>query len=170
MNHKKALSNSISHQKKHIDMLSKTAQKWLDRINEIQQEIRELYLELEKKLGGETEALSPKNLDAAIDRMKKETRIKTMVVGRKRGDPCKECGSTGTRHFKTCSQVKKPPKLLYTVPPLTADQYDELRDAMFEKDFQSMPYALTHKMSPKEVNLAVQTTSYADYLNKRKTV
>lgn len=162
MSHKKALFNSTIKN----NMLSKTAQKWLDRINEIQDTTQKLHAELEVILGGEQEALSPKNLDAAVDRMKKETRM----VPRKRGDPCKECGSTGTRHFKTCSQVKKPPKLLYTVNLLTADQYDELRDAIFEKDFQSIRFAMTHKMSPKEVNMAVQTTSYADYLNKRKAV
>ncbi len=51
--------------------------------------------------------------------------------------------------------------------PLTGDEYDEVRDAMHDRDFSSAEYALSHKLPPREVNAAVRSTDYDDYLDNR---
>lgn len=95
---------------------------------------------------------------------------------------CDECGTTGTRHFKTCSKwVRSKNGTLETIPsfssessasasskdPLTAEEYANLRSAMHDKEFQSARYALTHKLRPTEVNAAVVSKSYANYLDNQ---
>lgn len=53
------------------------------------------------------------------------------------------------------------------IPPLSEEQYDALREAMQDKEFMSARYALVNKVSPREVNHAVRSTSYNDYLDQR---
>lgn len=47
------------------------------------------------------------------------------------------------------------------------DQYKVLRGAMHDRDFSSAQYALSHKIPPKEVNAAVRSKNYDDYLENR---
>ena len=105
-------------------------------------------------------------------------------------EPCSECGSL-RRHFKTCSKNGKettpsfqngggpaiasersaPPPVSYTPltkDPLTAEQYGELRQNMLDREFQSARYALTRKLSPREINLAVRSANYQNYLETRE--
>lgn len=51
--------------------------------------------------------------------------------------------------------------------PLTAEQYADLRSAMHDKEFQSASYSLTKKLRPAEVNNAVRSSGYRDYLESR---
>lgn len=82
------------------------------------------------------------------------------------------CGSNGPRHRNFCSNFKKPEK----APPkesavevaarraLSSEEYDELRTAMNDSQFQSGRYALTNRLSPKEVNLAIESADYDAYI------
>ncbi|AVT83641.1 hypothetical protein RPYSC3_47810 [Rhodopseudomonas palustris] len=47
---------------------------------------------------------------------------------------------------------------------MSEDQYNDLRDAMMDREFQSAAYSLTNDLHPREVNSAVRSTSYEDYL------
>lgn len=47
------------------------------------------------------------------------------------------------------------------------DRFKAIRDAMHGRDFSSAAYALTNKLSPKEVNAAVRSTDYTNYLDIR---
>jgi DNA-binding CsgD family transcriptional regulator len=47
---------------------------------------------------------------------------------------------------------------------LSTDQYDALRRVMFDRHFSSAEYALTVKLSPREVNTAIRSADYDDYL------
>jgi hypothetical protein len=86
--------------------------------------------------------------------------------------PC--CGSKGSRHMKTCRQyrgsdfgLQADPSIETPKPSreLSSEEYGDLRDAMNDMEFQSIPYALTHKLSPKEVNKAVRSSSYEEYID-----
>ncbi|MBX3498090.1 MAG: hypothetical protein KF889_01500 [Alphaproteobacteria bacterium] len=83
--------------------------------------------------------------------------------------PC--CGSVGARHKKDCSVGKDLDRDIAgfhaskaPTQPLTPEEYGELRTAMDDREFQSAQYALTKKLHPREVNTAVRSTSYEDYL------
>lgn len=92
---------------------------------------------------------------------------KKQKVGRSGG--CSECGSRG-RHFKTCTRSGAPNLEALTpkeTRSLTENEYAALRDAMNDRDFMSAKYALTHRLSPREVNIAVRSLDYEDYLNDR---
>ena len=96
----------------------------------------------------------------------------------RRKKPC--CGSTGSRHFKTCPQYGTPAsdapvrgEVSYAGPSKAAlgpDRYKAIREAMRDKEFQSARYALVNKVSPKEVNAAVRSKDYDDYLEIRNDV
>ena len=79
------------------------------------------------------------------------------------------CGSTGSRHFKWCT--KKDGSAAPTDPTPSAalgpDRYEAIREAMNDREFQSAEYALVHKLSPREVNAAVRSADYTDYLDNR---
>lgn len=47
------------------------------------------------------------------------------------------------------------------------DRYEAVREAMQDHDFQSAKYALTNRLSPKEVNATVRSTDYENYLEIR---
>lgn len=113
---------------------------------------------------------------------KKETKVSDMKPGRipdGRGTgwapkPC--CGSRGASHKKICvnfttytrERYQQKPFVAEQAPknarPLSTEEYEELRSAMLDREFQSAPYALTHKLSPKEVNRAVKSVDYDDYI------
>lgn len=91
------------------------------------------------------------------------------------------CGSTGSRHFNWCKEngTKEPTRSMQDVytdqnehassprVPLTQEQYDTLREAMHDREFMSAKYALINKLSPAEVNAAVLSVSYENYLITR---
>lgn len=86
-----------------------------------------------------------------------------------RGEPKPCCGSTGTRHMKNCPVVTKSVAKAEPDPQsrvtLTGEQYIELRKAMHDREFQSAKYALINKLSPREVNRAVVTKDYQEYMS-----
>ena len=47
---------------------------------------------------------------------------------------------------------------------LSEDEFADVKIAQLDREFMSGPYALSHKISPKEVNLAVMNPSYAAYI------
>lgn len=139
-------------------MLPPELEQRLERAIEIRQQMQDLEQELQEMFG----APNMKRPEKALQR-KKSIRLQG-GLGRRRGDPCPECGSKGTRHFKTCSltgfHVKEdPPK----AKPLSLEQFSKVREAMHDKDFQSARFALTNKMSPAEVNKAVRSASFEEY-------
>jgi hypothetical protein len=89
-----------------------------------------------------------------------------------RGTPKPCCGSKGARHFKTCPLNGKetirtfaPEQPKKESSPLDGFQYEALRDAMHDRDFSSAEYALTNRLSPREVNAAIKSADYDDYLD-----
>jgi len=83
--------------------------------------------------------------------------------------PC--CGSTGSRHFKTCPLANGGSKPFAPEKKATGERtlmersdYDALRAAMQDKEFQSAQYALVHKIAPTEVNRAVVSRDYEEYV------
>ena len=82
------------------------------------------------------------------------------------GKPC--CGSLGFKHKKNCPErnvAPMPPRA--ELEPLDEAQYDELRYAMHDREFQSAQYSLTHKLPPREVNAAIKSKDYEGYLDGR---
>ena len=53
------------------------------------------------------------------------------------------------------------------IEPITKDQYAGLRSAMHDRDFQSGQYASENRVPLAEVNAAVRSRSYDDYLATR---
>jgi len=51
--------------------------------------------------------------------------------------------------------------------PLDGFQYEALRDAMHDRGFSSAEYALTNRLSPREVNAAIKSTDFDDYIEHR---
>lgn len=49
---------------------------------------------------------------------------------------------------------------------LSAEEFSDLHIAMLDKEFMSGSYALSHRLSPREVNLAVISASYQEYIDK----
>lgn len=100
-------------------------------------------------------------------------------VGGKQGIRCEECKTTGSRHFKTCSKAKGTSGDLsdfssagkeHVPQPRVAigpDRYAMIHEAMHDKEFQSARYALINKLSPAEVNAAVRSKDYSEYLDIR---
>jgi Zinc knuckle len=92
-----------------------------------------------------------------------------------RGERCTECHTTGSRHFKTCSRNRKETNPQFvsretSVPreePMTEAQYDKLRDDMFNKGFSTLIYSTANKIRPREINVAIRSTDYDDYLASR---
>lgn len=88
---------------------------------------------------------------------------------KRRGEPCTGCGSTGTRHFKTCPLLpKNTAKTEDMRAPLTETQYVALRDALHDKDFTSLHYSRDNKLARWEVNQAIKSADYRDYLKSRE--
>jgi hypothetical protein len=84
---------------------------------------------------------------------------------------CKNCGKPG--HIaKTCKEPGSPvaQNEQPSAPrePLSIEQYDDIRAAMHDREFQSGKYSLSHKLSPKEVNAAVRSSTYQNYLDSRE--
>ncbi len=90
--------------------------------------------------------------------------------------PC--CGSKGARHFKTCvnfpgnlnkgnngdegeKREEKPRE------PLTMEQYADVKNAIHDGEFQSAKYSLVNKLHIREVNEAIRSNSYDNYLELR---
>lgn len=92
---------------------------------------------------------------------------------------CEECKTTGSRHFNTCSKAKGTSGDLSSMSGATQghvpqprvaigpDRYNMIREAMHDKEFQSARYALVNKLSPAEVNAAVRSKDYSEYLDIR---
>jgi hypothetical protein len=88
--------------------------------------------------------------------------------------PC--CGSVGVRHKKTCKNgnddksEKETEGIRPIIKILNRGQFEELADARYDRDFISSEYALSHKLSPREVSRAVQCLQklkdYEDYVNE----
>lgn len=51
--------------------------------------------------------------------------------------------------------------------PLTREEYDQLRDAMYDREFQSAQYSLVNKLPPREINAAIKSEDYAGYIANR---
>lgn len=99
-------------------------------------------------------------------------------VARFQPKPC--CGSTGPRHKKGCANgtpyaqsdaskelsdgIRSFHQERTKPDPLALAEYSELREAMHDREFQSAQYALTKRLPPREVNTAVRSSSYEDYL------
>ncbi len=49
--------------------------------------------------------------------------------------------------------------------PLSEEEYNDLKTAMQDKEFQSGRYALTHRLSPREINKAVPSADYQTYID-----
>lgn len=99
--------------------------------------------------------------EAKAPKEKKDTGKRTVT--------CKNCGGSG--HIaKTCpngaGRQIVPPAAATTLA-ITEEAYDEIREAMHDREFQSARYALTNSISPREVNAAVRSTSYKNYLEIR---
>ena len=74
------------------------------------------------------------------------------------------CGSTGAWHFKTCKGIQQHVDNSEEFGP---GQYEKIRVAMHDKEFQSARYALINKLSPREVNFAVRSKDYGEYRELR---
>jgi hypothetical protein len=85
----------------------------------------------------------------------------------KRTTTCKNCGELG--HIsKTCTNAPKAAEAQQSSEarePLSAEQYGAVRTAMHDREFQSGKYSLSSKLSPKEVNAAIRSRNYEDYLD-----
>jgi hypothetical protein len=81
----------------------------------------------------------------------------------KKRNKCSLCGKSG--HSKrTCPGLKQhadeaPSPRRF----LSREDYDKVRSEMHEHNFMSNQFALTNKLSPKEVNAAVPSIDYEDY-------
>lgn len=199
-------------------MLSARAEKKLERIVEIQEEMEKLEAELEEILGSPTlpsvgdkgekrekRTYTKRGGESATTRSaeKKSGRICSncgqpghdlrkcpkgkgvyLTDGqekhRSNREPCAECGSKGSRHFKTCSKYGQrketipsfagsddSPEAPSPIEPLTSEQYGAIRSAMNDREFMSAKYALVNKLRPTEVNHAVRSSSYEHYLDIR---
>lgn len=87
------------------------------------------------------------------------------------------CGSKGVRHLKTCPNNGRKmrdklggedirPEYKPEKRELEESEYDAIRSAMHGRNFSSQQYALVNKLPPKEVNMAVASTDYEDYIEK----
>lgn len=120
--------------------------------------------ELEGLLGGAPPASAPRKDTIAKAKMRKAGRFGTKAC----------CGSTGSRHFKTCSQSGSrdvqnltPAREAPKTEALGPDRYEAIRTAMHDRDFSSVQYALTNRYSPREVNAVIKSVDYDDYLMNR---
>lgn len=81
---------------------------------------------------------------------------------------CSLCGKMGHTKRKCPNLNREPLDREASEEPsarrfFSREDYDKVRDAMHQRDFMSNQYALTQKLSPKEVNAAVRSTDYDDY-------
>src|SRR3989344_1954319 len=102
-------------------------------------------------------------------RRKYTKRVQT-TVGRQRsvyleGKSC--CGSVGPRHKKDCQQASSPTPRPHN-EAFGPDRYKAIRAAMHDREFQSARYSLVNKLLPREVNTAVRSKDYTDYLDIRQ--
>ncbi len=81
-----------------------------------------------------------------------------------KGSPKPCCGSMGPRHKNTCPQNDKPKKSTAT-EMLNRLQFDDIKDAMRDRDFTSLSYALDNKLPVREVNVALKSKDYEEYLD-----
>ncbi len=90
-----------------------------------------------------------------------------------KGPPLKVCcGSKGQRHKKGCSSESQSKGNLGKLAlsgqdPLTEEQFDDLHDAMHDRDFTSRDYAESMDLTISEVNLALTCATYQGYLDAR---
>lgn len=98
--------------------------------------------------------------------------VKPQVIADKLGCSKQTVYNTITRKGGGMSTIRKGAPAPAATPapdtkPLGVDQYDQLRAAMYDRDFSSAKYALTHRLSPREVNAAIRSSSYDDYIDNR---
>lgn len=93
-------------------------------------------------------------------------------VGRK--EPCPECGSKGSRHFNTCSLKGASPKMIeeatttaVSSEPITEAQFDHVKEKQEEGDASSLDLSKEFDCPVREVNIAIFSKSYDEYLEKR---
>lgn len=87
-----------------------------------------------------------------------------------KGEKCSQCHTTGTRHFKNCPTTKN---FVATVTadlrkPLNEIQYIALRDALHDKEFTSLHYSRDNNLPRWEVNQAIKSVDYRDYIKSRE--
>ncbi len=145
----------------------------IERVRELLAQRDEIGRELGEILGGNLAAPpAPRRETPKPEKKATPTKASGRPVAHTRGTPKPCYGSTGARHFKTCKLNGKPSTnnadaTSSVGKDLTQEQYDELRDAMHDREFMSAKYALTHELSPREVNAAIRSTDYEDYLESR---
>ncbi len=139
----------------------------IERVRELLAQRDEIDRELGDILGGSHDAPPTPRKESAKPR---ETPKKN-VGGRKAGSVhlCSGCGKQG-HSIRTCPKARgmhpDNPKPDVTIE-IDEGQYEKLRDAMHDREFMSAKYALTNKLSPREVNAAIRSTDYEDYLESR---
>lgn len=159
-------------------MLSPAAEQKINRILAIRDEIATLVAELEVlldlrnaepgttalKMSGESKRrfAMPKN------RISAEGSIEPV----KRGEKKSCCGSKGVRHFGWCKTkggdgVNPTPKTEKLREPMSIMEYDRLKVDANDRNFQSAWYAKDKSLSLYEVNAALVSTTYDDYLIRR---
>jgi hypothetical protein len=92
--------------------------------------------------------------------------------GRSSRTPCAECGSKGTKHFKTCSRaafatIANMRPVPTKANPFTEEQYDMLKATQEEGEMVSSAYARDHDLPLGEVNVAMFSRTYEGYLKER---
>lgn len=123
------------------------ARELLQMIEEAQNEI----LLLVTPSGNVTE----EEIDEAIDLLPKKRQVAKDEKIHPRGTPKPCCGSAGPRHKSGCTgELRR---------ILSREQYDAIRNAMFEKEFESREYSIKNRISLSEVNRAVVSRNYDDY-------
>jgi hypothetical protein len=107
--------------------------------------------------------------------------------GDKRGTGWSEkecCGSRGATHKRTCENYRPTTRKKYEMKPfavaepeltqdagqlkarpLSGEEYAELRSAMNDPKFQSIIHASSQKLSLREVNKAIRSTNYQEYID-----
>jgi hypothetical protein len=83
----------------------------------------------------------------------------------------------GVSYGKVYARLDKHPKAAQPEPqahaiaprvePMTQDQYANLQDAKFDKRFSTLTYASEHKIRPAEINAAIKSGDYQNYLDIR---
>lgn len=135
----------------------------IERVRELLARRDEVERELAELLGGSVADVP--SAPANAPKPKAVTPKAAKSVDGKRQVTCKKCGKQG--HIaKTCTAVVPTfgDKAQLTTK-LTNQQYDEVRDAMRDREFMSGQYSLTHKLPPREVNAAIRSADYKEYLD-----
>ncbi len=147
----------------------------LARLDELRAQRKELDDEIAALFGMGKEG---EGIVRPVEKRAYKKRANNNLGGWAKHEPKACCGSKGARHFKTCVNfpgnktdetvlnpedgpaVAEAPK----ARALSNEEYLDLRAAMQDKEFQSARYSLVNKLSPKEVNKAVVSKSYDEYI------